>query len=138
MAETTIYLATSAKSNSAYMAINKALTQVGATRQTVVPLHLRNAQNKLIEERRLRQGYKYAHDFGAFRRLRFFARASPAREFCEPRQSATEAKLANASARCGKKSIKAGLSPPGNQYFQEAINKKMRYIRHHLGHSRNI
>ena len=56
LAETTIYLATSPKSNSAYMAINKAMSQVEHdTTNRPVPLHLRNAPTKLMDQGRLRQ-----------------------------------------------------------------------------------
>lgn len=63
LAETTIYLATSPKSNSAYMAINQALQNVQETGNLPVPLHLRNAPTKLMKELGYAQGYKYAHDY---------------------------------------------------------------------------
>lgn len=63
LSECTIYLATSAKSNSAYMAINDALSCVEQTGDLPVPLHLRNAPTKLMKELGYREGYKYAHDY---------------------------------------------------------------------------
>ncbi|MEG1649224.1 MAG: replication-associated recombination protein A [Rikenellaceae bacterium] len=64
LAETTIYLATSQKSNSAYMAINAALDQVrGDTNDRPVPLHLRNAPTALLKELNYGKDYKYAHDY---------------------------------------------------------------------------
>jgi putative ATPase len=63
LAETTIYLATSPKSNSAYMAINDALSIVSETGNLPVPLHLRNAPTKLMKELDYGKNYKYAHDF---------------------------------------------------------------------------
>ena len=63
LAETTIYLATSPKSNSAYNAINKALELVEKTGNLPVPLHLRNAPTKLLKELDYGKEYKYAHDF---------------------------------------------------------------------------
>ena len=63
LAETTIYLATSPKSNSAYNAINKALELVEKTGNIPVPLHLRNAPTKLLKELNYGKEYKYAHDF---------------------------------------------------------------------------
>ena len=63
LAETTIYLATSPKSNSAYNAINDALALVERTGNLPVPLHLRNAPTKLMKELNYGKEYLYAHDF---------------------------------------------------------------------------
>lgn len=63
LAEATIYLATSPKSNSAYCAINDALQLVRRTGNLPVPLHLRNAPTQLMEELNYHKGYKYAHDY---------------------------------------------------------------------------
>ena len=63
LAETTIYLATSPKSNSAYNAINDALALVERTGNLPVPLHLRNAPTKLMKELNYGKEYQYAHDF---------------------------------------------------------------------------
>lgn len=63
LAMATVYLATSQKSNSAYLAINQALELVEKTGNLPVPLHLRNAPTKLMDELGYSDGYKYAHDF---------------------------------------------------------------------------
>ncbi|WP_455537533.1 replication-associated recombination protein A [Prevotella koreensis] len=63
LAECAIYLATSPKSNSAYMAIDKALDVVRKTGNQPVPLHLRNAPTKLMAELGYSDGYKYSHDY---------------------------------------------------------------------------
>ena len=63
LAETTVYLACSPKSNSAYQAIGSALDIVGKTGNLPVPLHLRNAPTKLMSELGYGKDYKYAHDF---------------------------------------------------------------------------
>ncbi|MFI3296661.1 MAG: replication-associated recombination protein A [bacterium] len=63
LAETTIYLATSPKSNSAYLAINEALELVKSSGNLPVPLHLRNAPTKLLKELNYGAEYQYAHDF---------------------------------------------------------------------------
>ncbi len=63
LAEATIYLASSPKSNSAYLAINEALQNVRTSGNLPVPLHLRNAPTKLMEQLGYGQKYKYAHDF---------------------------------------------------------------------------
>lgn len=63
LAEATVYLATSPKSNSAYCGINDALKLVKRTGNQPVPLHLRNAPTQLMEELGYGQGYKYAHDY---------------------------------------------------------------------------
>ena len=72
LAETTIYLATSPKSNSAYSAINDALELVRSTGNLPVPLHLRNAPTKLMKQLGYGQEYKYAHSYeGSFIRAQF-------------------------------------------------------------------
>lgn len=63
LAEATIYLATSAKSNSAYKAIGNALQLVRETGNLPVPLHLRNAPTELMKEMGYSKDYKYSHDF---------------------------------------------------------------------------
>ena len=63
LAEATIYLASSAKSNSAYRAINKAIELVNRTGNLPVPLHLRNAPTKLMAELDYGKEYKYPHDY---------------------------------------------------------------------------
>ena len=72
LAECTIYLATSPKSNSAYMAINQALELVEETGNLPVPLHLRNAPTKLMKEMGYGKDYKYSHNYpGNFVRQQF-------------------------------------------------------------------
>ena len=63
LSETTIYLASSPKSNSAYLAIDKALGMVEQTGNLPVPLHLRNAPTKLMKNLGYGKNYKYSHDF---------------------------------------------------------------------------
>lgn len=63
LAETTIYLATCKKDNSAYLAIDSALAKVRETGNLPVPLHLRNAPTSLMKELGYSDGYKYPHDF---------------------------------------------------------------------------
>ena len=63
LAETTIYLATSAKSNSAYMAINDAMALVEKTGNLPVPLHLRNAPTKLMKDMNYGKDYQYSHNY---------------------------------------------------------------------------
>ena len=63
LAEATVYLATSAKSNSAYMAIDTALQVVSQTGNLPVPLHLRNAPTELMKELHYHDGYLYPHDY---------------------------------------------------------------------------
>ena len=97
LAETTIYLATSPKSNSAYMAINRALQMVEHdTTNRPVPLHLRNAPTKLMQRAGYGDGYKYAHDFeGHFADIEFLPESLSGTKFYEPdSQNPTEAKIA--------------------------------------------
>ncbi len=63
LAQTTIYLATSPKSNSAYTAINEAISLVKKTGNLPVPLHLRNAPTKLMKDIGYGKDYKYSHNY---------------------------------------------------------------------------
>ena len=63
LAETTVYLATCKKDNSAYLAIDSALAKVRETGNLPVPLHLRNAPTSLMKDLGYADGYKYPHDF---------------------------------------------------------------------------
>lgn len=97
LAETTIYLATSPKSNSAYAAINKALAMVEHdTTNRPVPLHLRNAPTKLMGDMGYGADYKYAHDFaGNFVRQEFLPESLSGTRFYTPnRANAQEQKIA--------------------------------------------
>ena len=92
LAEAAVYLATSAKSNSAYQGINAALETARSTGNLPVPLHLRNAPTKLMKQLGYGSGYKYAHDYeGHFAHQQYlpdelkdarfwFAQHSPAEE----------------------------------------------------------
>ena len=97
LAETTIYLATSPKSNSAYAAINEALKLVSRdTSNRPVPLHLRNAPTKLMSEAGYGKEYKYAHDYeGSFTRQEFLPESLSGTTFYHPhKDNATEVKIA--------------------------------------------
>jgi putative ATPase len=63
LGQTVVYLATSVKSNSTYLAINAALDLAEKTADLPVPMHLRNAPTRLMKEQGYGVGYKYAHDF---------------------------------------------------------------------------
>ena len=96
LAETTIYLATSPKSNSAYAAINKALAMVEHdTTNRPVPLHLRNAPTKLMGDMGYGVNYKYAHDYaGNFISQEFLPESLSGTRFYVPNEgNAQEAKI---------------------------------------------
>lgn len=95
LAEATIYLATSPKSNSAYMAINTALQQVAHdTTDRPIPLHLRNAPTKLMKELGYSDNYKYAHDYaGNFTKQEFMPAGLEGKRFYEPGDNAKEREL---------------------------------------------
>ena len=95
LAEATIYLATSPKSNSAYMAINTALQQVAHdTTDRPIPLHLRNAPTKLMKELGYSDNYKYAHDYaGNFTEQEFMPAGLEGKRFYEPGDNAKEREL---------------------------------------------
>ena len=93
LAECTVYLATSPKSNSAYMAINDALALVRQTGNMPVPLHLRNAPTKLMKELGYAEGYKYAHDYpGHFVRQQFLPDELKDHRIWQPQENAAEAR----------------------------------------------
>lgn len=94
LAECTIYLATSPKSNSAYMAINQALEFVNQTGNLPVPLHLRNAPTKLMKDLGYSQNYKYSHDYpGNFVRQQFMPEEIGHPTFWNPCDNPAENKL---------------------------------------------
>ncbi|MBQ9077929.1 MAG: replication-associated recombination protein A [Muribaculaceae bacterium] len=94
LAECTIYLATSPKSNSAYMAINAALEKVDETGDLPVPMHLRNAPTKLMKDLGYGKGYKYAHDYpGNFVRQQFMPESLGHPTFWIPGGNTSEAKM---------------------------------------------
>ena len=91
LSECAIYLASSPKSNSGYMAINDALSLVGQTGNLSVPLHLRNAPTKLMEKMGYGANYKYAHDYeGNFVDQDFLPKELRGRVFYNPQQNAQE------------------------------------------------
>ena len=94
LAEATIYLATSPKSNSAYNAINSALQYVRATGNLPVPLHLRNAPTQLMAELGYAKDYKYAHDYeGHFVKQQFLPDGAEGQQFWEAQDNPAENKL---------------------------------------------
>lgn len=105
LAETTIYLATSPKSNSAYLSINQALEFVKQDGNRPVPLHLRNAPTKLMEKLNYGKEYKYAHDYeGHFVVQEYLPENISGTQFWTPQNNAAEAKLAdNMSKKWGDK-----------------------------------
>lgn len=93
LSQCTIYLATSAKSNAAYMAIEKALATVKETGSLPVPLHLRNAPTQLMKKLDYGSGYQYAHDFpGNFVALEFMPPSLEGRTLYQPGANPAEEK----------------------------------------------
>ena len=91
LSETAIYLASSPKSNSAYMAIGKAMETARQTQDAPVPLYLRNAPTKLMEELGYSDGYKYAHDYpGHWTDLEFMPDTLSGTVFYEPGENRRE------------------------------------------------
>lgn len=96
LAETTVYLATSPKSNSSYMAIDRALAYVNETGNLPVPLHLRNAPTKLMKELNYGKDYKYAHSFeNNFTEQDYTPPEVKGKKFWEPQNNASEEKIVN-------------------------------------------
>ena len=91
LAETTVYLASSPKSNASYMALEKALAEVKESGNLPVPLPIRNAPTKLMEELGYSDGYKYAHDYpGHFTDMEFMPEALQGKVFYEPAENRHE------------------------------------------------
>ena len=94
LAETTLYLATSPKSNSAYLAIDKAMATVEQTGNLPVPLHLRNAPTSLMKELDYGKEYKYAHDYkDNFVQQEYLPRELNKNHFWEPQTNPSEVKM---------------------------------------------
>ena len=96
LAEATVYLATSEKSNSAYLAIDKALDLVRRTGNHPVPLHLRNAPTKLMADLGYHDGYLYPHDYpGHYVAQQYMPDALKGQQIWQPQpHSAAEARIA--------------------------------------------
>ena len=94
LAEATVYLATSQKSNSAYLAIDAALAEVQRSGNLPVPLHLRNAPTKLMEELGYHEGYLYSHDYpNHFVKQQYMPDELQGHRFWQPQGSPQEQKM---------------------------------------------
>ena len=94
LSECVIYLATSPKSNSAYLAIDAAIATVTQTGNSPVPLHLRNAPTKLMKDLNYGQDYKYPHDYpGNFVEQPYLPEELKDKKFYQPQQNAQEVKI---------------------------------------------
>ena len=91
LAETTVYLASSPKSNASYLAIDKALAEVKKSGNQPVPLPIRNAPTQLMKDLKYSDGYKYAHDYpGHFADMEFMPEALKGTVFYEPAENKHE------------------------------------------------
>ncbi len=105
LAQATIYLATSVKSNSAYVAINSAQQEVNRSGNLPVPISLRNAPTKLMKEIGYGTGYKYAHDFpGSFAEMEFLPKEIKEARFYQTKENPREREIAQYMEKCWKKS----------------------------------
>lgn len=94
LSEATVYLASSPKSNSTYLAIDKALALVKNQQNLSIPLHLRNAPTKLMKDLDYGKEYKYAHDFASnFVEMEFLPEEIKQTKFYEPGNNSNEEKL---------------------------------------------
>jgi len=95
LAEATVYLATSPKSNAAYMALERALDDVRGRPHEPVPMHLRNAVTGLMRGMGYGAGYKYSHDYeGHFEAQEFLPPELSDRKYYEPSDQGSEAAIA--------------------------------------------
>jgi putative ATPase len=109
LAETTIYLASSPKSNAAIMAIDTAMQTAEKTTDASVPLYLRNAPTKLMEQLGYADGYKYAHDFpGHFADLEFMPDSLKGTVFYQPQANKHEESLRSYLEKCWPKYYSLG------------------------------
>ncbi len=105
LAEATVYLAASPKSNSAYLAIDKALAEVRQSGTQPVPLHLRNAPTKLMAQLGYHDGYKYPHDYPChYVRQQYLPDTLANASFWTPQNNPAEAKLRQGLEERKKKS----------------------------------
>ena len=96
LSQITVYLATSPKSNSTYLAIKKAQEEVNRSGDLPVPLHLRNAPSKLMKELGYGKGYKYPHDFEQnFLKEEYLPEEIKGTKFWEPSNNPKEKELLN-------------------------------------------
>lgn len=103
LAETTVYLATSVKSNSAYLAIDEALAKVKQTGNLPVPLHLRNAPTRLMAELGYGNTYQYPHDYPEhFTPQQYMPDALKNTAFWQPQDNDAERKLSERMRRFWK------------------------------------
>ena len=103
LAETTVYLATSAKSNSAYLAIDAALAEVKKSGNLPVPLHIRNAPTRLMAELGYGNSYKYPHDYPEhFTPQQYLPDALQGKSFWQAQDNDAERKLAERMRRFWK------------------------------------
>lgn len=109
LAEATVYLATSPKSNSAYNGINKALQIVRQTGNQPVPLHLRNAPTEMMKDLGYASGYKYSHDYpGHFVVQQFMPDSLRGTRIWEAQHSPSEDKLYRRMVECWGDRFKDG------------------------------
>lgn len=101
LAEATVYLASSPKSNSAYLAIDNALSKVRETGNLQVPLHLRNAPTGLMKQLGYSDGYKYSHDYpDHFIEQQYLPDELKSARFWHPQHNVMEDKQVNWIKRC--------------------------------------
>lgn len=101
LAEAVVYLATSPKSNSAYLGINAAIARVRETGNLPVPLHIRNAPTQLMAELGYHDGYKYPHDYpGHFTSQQYLPNEIQNERFWHAQHSPNEEKLYNWMLTC--------------------------------------
>lgn len=101
LAEAVVYLATSPKSNSAYLGINAAIARVRETGNLPVPLHIRNAPTQLMAELGYHDGYKYPHDYpGHFTTQQYLPNEIQNERFWHAQHSPNEEKLYNWMLTC--------------------------------------
>lgn len=101
LAEAVVYLATSPKSNSAYLGINAAIARVRETGNLPVPLHIRNAPTQLMAELGYHDGYKYPHDYpGHFTNQQYLPNEIQNERFWYAQHSPNEEKLYNWMVTC--------------------------------------
>ncbi len=104
LSECAVYLASSPKSNSAYLAIDKALAAAKSDQTAAVPLYLRNAPTKLMEDLGYADGYKYAHEYpGHFTDLEFLPEKFSGTAFYEPQPNPQEDRLKSYLEACWPK-----------------------------------
>jgi len=136
LSQTAIYLASSAKSNASYCAIDEAIEWVHKTGDLPVPLHIRNAPTSLMKDLNYGKDYKYAHSYNQnFVELEFLPESISGKKFYEPQDNARENELRKYLKNCWKAKYRyLILFLVGLFYTTNLISQDIHYSQFYTAH----